>query len=104
MTTDDVFDALCVEGVKLARRYLPRPLFAEEMLRDQKTYGDSRFPFAGADYRAPRLDDFPGVASFDRKWMLMPWGHRVPRSCIRQVERAFQKVLGELSSRRPHGP
>jgi dTDP-4-amino-4,6-dideoxygalactose transaminase len=93
----DVLDALIVEGVKATRPYRPRPLFAEEMLRDQRTYGNSRFPFTEGDYQAPRIDDFPGVLEFDRKWLLISWGNRVPRSCVDGIAKAFRKVMGALS-------
>jgi dTDP-4-amino-4,6-dideoxygalactose transaminase/predicted dehydrogenase len=92
-TTDEVFDALRVEGVRMMRHYLPRPLFEEPMIRCRRTYGQSGYPLSASSYVQPDIADFPGLQDFNRRWFLMDWSNRVKRRHVEAIYRAVEKVV-----------
>jgi dTDP-4-amino-4,6-dideoxygalactose transaminase/predicted dehydrogenase len=92
-TTDEVFDALRVEGVRMMRHYLPRPLFEEPMIRCRRTYGQSGYPLSASWYVQPDIADFPGLQQFNRRWCLMDWSNRVKRRHVEAIYRAVEKVV-----------
>ncbi len=101
-TIDEFYDALRVEGVRMMRTYLPRPLFEEEMFRAQRTYGESGYPFTAVDYKAPERHDFPGLLQFLQNWLLIDWTNRVRTRHVAGISQAVQKVAGHYS--RHHSP
>ncbi len=65
-------------SIASAPRYIQKPAFQCEVLRDQRTFGNSRFPFTLArpeavDY-SPEL--FPGTFSFLDRVLVLPWNER----------------------------
>ncbi len=91
-SADVVADALLVEGVRVARDYLPRPLFEEEMIRERHTYGNSGYPFSAVDWRPPHRDDFPGLMEFYRRQLIMSWSSSVQPKHVSGIAAAIQKV------------
>ena len=91
--TDEVFGSLRVEGVRMMRQYLPRPLFDEPMLRCPRTYGQSGYPFSATRYACPNSEDFPGLQEFNKKWFLMEWSNRVKPRHVTAIHRAVEKVM-----------
>jgi len=91
--TDEIFDALRVEGVRMMRKYLPRPLFEEPMLRCPRTYGQSGYPFSATRYTRPNIEDFPGLQEFNKRWFLMDWSNRVKLRHVIAIHRAVKKVI-----------
>jgi dTDP-4-amino-4,6-dideoxygalactose transaminase/predicted dehydrogenase len=89
---DRFAEALTVEGVKVRRRYLPEPIFEYEMLKHQRTYGDSRYPFSAFPYEPPDLSDFPGLQEFGRRLLFMAWSHNVRPSQVDGIASAVRKV------------
>lgn len=76
-------DALAVElragDIASAPRYIRKPAFECAVIRDQRTFGNSRFPFSLArpevlDY-AP--ENYPGVYAFLRHVLVLPWNERL---------------------------
>ncbi len=62
-------------GIMSAPRYIQKPAFECAVIRDQKTFGDSGFPFTLArplatDYAAER---FSGTYAFLRDVLVLPW-------------------------------
>jgi dTDP-4-amino-4,6-dideoxygalactose transaminase/predicted dehydrogenase len=97
ISTDEFADALRVEGLRMMRRYLPRPLFEEEMIRCRRTFGQSGYPFSAVVYAAPDVSDFPGLAEFNERWLLLEWSSRVKRNHVDGIHRAVEKVIGRLA-------
>ncbi|MGO9115865.1 MAG: DegT/DnrJ/EryC1/StrS family aminotransferase [Thermoguttaceae bacterium] len=93
LCSDEVFDALRVEGVRMMRQYLPRPLFEEPMLRCPRTYGQSGYPFSATRYTRPNIEDFPGLQAFNKRWFLMEWSNRVKPRHVIAIHRAVEKVI-----------
>lgn len=98
LTADDFCDALLAEGVRCRRRHLPRPIFDEDVLREQKTFGQSRYPFSlDPNYKPPRTADYPGYLEFDRRQIILPWASRVTAQQVSQIAAAIRKVAGAAS-------
>ncbi|MDZ4817627.1 MAG: DegT/DnrJ/EryC1/StrS family aminotransferase [Planctomycetota bacterium] len=97
---DAFYEHLLIEGVKLTRGYLPRPLFEEEVLRDRHTYGNSQYPFSAVNYRAPQREEYPGLDEFSRRWLIMGWNSRATLAHVSAVELAVRRGLTSLASGR----
>lgn len=92
-----IFDALQVEGVPLFRNYLPQALFEYDVIKLQKTYGTSGFPFTAFPYAPPKIEDFPGFIEFNRRMMLIGWSHHARPENSRAIAKAVRKVVEQLS-------
>ena len=101
LSADHFAGALMAEGVVCQRRYLPRPLFEEDVIREQKTFGKSRYPFSlAANYQPQRIEDFPGYQEFDRIQVMLPWGSRVRAQHVEQIAAAVRKVAEAAATHR----
>ncbi|MCB2136440.1 MAG: DegT/DnrJ/EryC1/StrS family aminotransferase [Rhodobacteraceae bacterium] len=76
-------DALATElragDIASAPRYIRKPAFECAVIRDQRTFGNSRFPFSLArpevlDYAA---ENYAGVYAFLRQVLVLPWNERL---------------------------
>lgn len=91
-------------GIAAAPRYIQKPAFGCEVLREQRTFGRSRFPFtlarpAAVDY-APEL--FPGTfAALDRV-LVLPWNERFTEGHVDAVAAAIRDAHAGLSRGKRH--
>ncbi len=89
----DVFASLLqVEGVRVGRRYLPRPIFEEDVLRNRVTYGTSGFPFSISESPQADAEQMPGLQEFMNRQMIIPWSSRAKRCHVNQIAEAVAKV------------
>ncbi len=76
---DALASALRIGGVASAPRYIQKPAFECAVIRDQQTFGGSRFPFTLA--RAEAVDyspsNYPGVYAFLKRVLVLPWNERL---------------------------
>ncbi len=96
VTPTDVFAALQVEGLPLFRNYLPQALFEYDVIKHQKTYGTSGFPFTAFPYEPPKIEDFPGFIEFNRRMLLIGWSHHARPQHAREIAAAVRKVVEQL--------
>jgi perosamine synthetase len=66
------------QNIASAPRYIQKPAFQCAVLREQRTFGNSRFPFTLArpeavDYSSER---FPGTFKFLNRVLVLPWNER----------------------------
>src|SRR5262249_16704697 len=47
---DEFHHELTAEGVRVAREYVPQAVFNYSVLKEQRTYGQSRYPFSAVPY------------------------------------------------------
>jgi dTDP-4-amino-4,6-dideoxygalactose transaminase/predicted dehydrogenase len=98
---DGFAEALAAEGVRLRRSYLPAPLFEFDVIKYQRTYGRSRYPFsAQAAYQPPEPADFPGFQEFTQQLLLLSWSHHVRDRHVDQIAAAARKVTRWLEGAR----
>jgi hypothetical protein len=65
-------------GIAAAPRYIQKPAFRCQVLKDQRTFGNSRFPFTLArpeavDYRE---ENFPGTFQGLEEILVLPWNEK----------------------------
>jgi len=70
--------ALKGHGIASAPRYIQKPSFKCEIFRDQRTFGDSRWPFTLARPEAVNYDPalFPGTYSGLERILVLPWNEK----------------------------
>jgi dTDP-4-amino-4,6-dideoxygalactose transaminase len=89
---------LGLSKIMTAPRYIVKPAFACEVIRDQKTFGQSRWPFTLArpeavDY-AP--EHFPGTYYGLEHVLVLPWNDRYDEGHLAHIERCLRLAVKEL--------
>ena len=92
----DFCSALQVEGVPIGGQYLPQALFEYDVIKHQRTFGDSRYPFSAFPYTPPKIEDFPGFTEFNRRMLLISWSHHARPRHSQEIARAVRKVVEQL--------
>jgi perosamine synthetase len=98
VSPDAFAEAVMTEGVPLRRTYLPAPIFEFDVLKDQRTYGQSRYPFGAYPYEQAELVDFPGYQKFTQRLLFLGWSHHVRERHVEGIAAAVRK-LTNLSRR-----
>jgi dTDP-4-amino-4,6-dideoxygalactose transaminase len=85
-------------GVASAPRYIQKPAFACQVFREQKTFGQSRWPFTLArneavDYR-PEL--FPGTYRYLEQVLVLPWNERYEEKHLVYLAESIRRAASEL--------
>ncbi len=93
-------EALQQDGLDCAPGYIRRPLFQCPAIRDQRTFGNSRFPFMFArrealDYAPER---FPGTLAVLSRLLVLPWHDRYSEE---QVHWIADRVLAAVAQSVP---
>jgi dTDP-4-amino-4,6-dideoxygalactose transaminase/predicted dehydrogenase len=92
LSPDAFAELMTAEGVPLRRSYLPVPLFEYDVIKHQRTYGRSGYPFTAFPYKAPDPEDFPGYREFVQQLLFMPWSHRVREPHVSGIAAAARKA------------
>jgi perosamine synthetase len=87
--------ALGEQGIASAPRYIQKPAFRCAVIAEQRTFGDSRFPFTLArpeavDYSTER---FPGTFAMLERALVLPWNERYLPAHVDQLAR----VVGDAT-------
>lgn len=90
---DEVARWLRENGFACAPGHLRRPIFQCEAIRDQRTFGNSRFPFTFArgealDYRPER---YPGTFTALARMLVLPWHDRIEESDVRRLAETIRQ-------------
>jgi dTDP-4-amino-4,6-dideoxygalactose transaminase len=96
--TDALGSALKERGIFSAPRYIQKPAFRCQVFRDQRTFGNSRYPFTLArdealDYRAER---FPGTFRALSRVLVLPWNENYTREHVEYIARAIRESASTL--------
>jgi perosamine synthetase len=81
-----------------APRYIQKPAFRCEVFRDQRTFGQSRWPFTLAhpeatDYRAER---FPGTFEYLDRVLVLPWNEKYTDEHVEFLASAVRNAVEQL--------
>jgi perosamine synthetase len=98
----DAFSAaLKTRGIWSAPRYIQKPAFMCQVIRDQVTFGKSGFPFRGP-HRAGlpaveyREKDYPGAMKALARVCVLPWNELYTEDDVRYIAEAVIAVAKEL--------
>ncbi len=91
--------------VASAPRYIQKPAFQCAVLRDQRTFGNSRFPFTLArpeavDYAPER---FPGTFQGLEQILVLPWNERYTEDHVDHIAFAIRSQYAGLRKGHDHG-
>jgi dTDP-4-amino-4,6-dideoxygalactose transaminase len=89
-------------GVFCVPRYIQKPAFECEVLRDRRTFGKSHFPFEGEHRKndPPVVYDIegtPGTAQGLATVVVLPWNERYAPEHVDYIARTIRAATGELS-------
>ena len=93
---------LRVGGIASAPRYIQKPAFACRVFTEQRTFGDSRWPFTLArpqavDYAPER---FPGTFAFLDSVLVLPWNERYEVQHVELLGAAIRNAAARIAGRR----
>ena len=93
---------LRVGGIASAPRYIQKPAFACRVFTEQRTFGDSRWPFTLArpealDYAPER---FPGTFAFLDSVLVLPWNERYEVQHVELLGAAIRDAAARCRGRR----
>lgn len=85
-------------GIASAPRYIQKPAFQCEVIRDQRTFGNSRWPFTLArkdavDYSAAK---FPGTFAALEGVLVLPWNERYTDEIVDSLAREIRTAVQGL--------
>lgn len=85
-------------GVFSAPRYIQKPAFQCQVIRDQKTFGNSGWPFTLADKEALDYspERFPGTFEALAKILVLPWNEAYTNDHVAYVAGAMRESIAEL--------
>ena len=91
--------ALKGSGIASAPRYIQKPAFECAVIRDQVTFGNSRFPWTLArpetvDYSPNR---FPGSYGFLERVLVLPWNERYTETHVDYLAETIRAEHGKLT-------
>lgn len=86
------------KGIFSAPRYIQKPAFQCEVFRDQRTFGNSRFPFtlAHADALDYGRDRFPGTFAGLERVLVLPWNEAYTNDHVDYIADAIQQAATQL--------
>lgn len=97
----DAFGAKLKEaGIFCAPRYVQKLAFECEVLRDQRTFGKSRFPYVGEHRRGEpeivyRLEDTPGAVEALAGVVVLPWNEKYTEQHVDFIADNIRRVAQE---------
>jgi len=86
-------------GIFSAPRYVQKPAFRCEIFRDQRTFGNSKFPFTHArpesfDYRD---ENYKGTLDGLEDILVLPWNEKYTSEHVEYLSAAIHKCVQELT-------
>ena len=89
-------------GLFCAPRYVRKLAFECRVLRDQRTFGDSRFPFVGEHRRGdpPVVYDTartPGAVRALERVVVLPWNERIDERHVAWIADTIRRAAGALA-------
>lgn len=86
------------QGVFCAPRYIQKPAFQCQVIRDQRTFGNSRFPFSLAAPEAVVYspENFPGTFDALSRILVLPWSELYEDRHIEYIAETIRKSAQQL--------
>lgn len=88
------------QGVLCFPRYIQKPAFMCQLFQEQRTFGNSGFPFVGphrdGDPVTYRMEDYPGTTEALANIGVMPWNDRFTFEDVEQIAERISTVASEL--------
>jgi len=87
------------KGISSAPRYIQKPAFMCEVFQQQRTFGDSHYPFTLARPEAIAYDlaRFPGTFAALDSVLVLPWNERYTEAHVDYIARSLHQAVAQLS-------
>jgi dTDP-4-amino-4,6-dideoxygalactose transaminase len=87
------------KGIASAPRYIQKPAFMCEVFQEQRTFGDSRFPFTLARPEAVDYDRarFPGTYTALDHVLVLPWNERYTDEHVDYIAASIREAAAKLT-------
>ncbi|HKQ70982.1 MAG TPA: DegT/DnrJ/EryC1/StrS family aminotransferase [Polyangiaceae bacterium] len=100
---DAIGQKLRDRGVFCAPRYIQKPAFECEVLRDRNTFGKSHFPYEGEHRKGEPpvvydIADTPGTAEGLATVVVLPWNEKYTKEHVDYIAQAIRQASAELTS------
>jgi perosamine synthetase len=91
---------LALRGIASAPRYIQKPAFDCAVIRDQRTFGTSRWPFTLARPEAVTYgrEHYPGSYRGLERVLVLPWNDRYNDDSVTYIAEALHGAVGELAA------
>ena len=88
------------KGIFCAPRYIQKPAFQCQVIREQRTFGSSRFPFTLARPEAVNYDEskFPGTFDALERVLVLPWNENYTENDVDYIADQIRQAAQELKS------
>ncbi len=91
-------EKLKLAGISSAPRYIQKPAFMCEVLRERKTFGTSRFPFEGPYRKGEPLieyrpEEYPGAFLGLSRVLVLPWNERYTNEHIEFIAEQIRQTV-----------
>jgi len=85
-------------GIFSAPRYIQKPAFDCQVFREQRTFGESRWPFtlARPDAIDYSREQFPGTYEGLEQILVLPWNERYTAEHVRYIAESVESCLAEI--------
>ncbi len=96
--TDKLGAELKARGIFCAPRYIQKPAFRCQIFAQQRTFGNSRFPFTMARPDAINYDEslFPGTFACLRRVLVLPWNELYSADDVQFIADAVKSSVAQL--------
>lgn len=89
-------------GIWCAPRYIQKPAFQCQVLRDQRTFGNSRFPFVGSRRDGEpairyRPEEYPGTLDALSRVLVLPWNEFYTDEHVAYIAESVRTVASSLA-------
>src|SRR2546425_2945553 len=87
------------KGISSAPRYIQKPAFMCEVFQQQRTFGNSHYPFTLARAEAVNYDRdrFPGTFAALDSVLVLPWNERYTEMHVDYIARSIRQAVAQLS-------
>ncbi len=87
------------KGISSAPRYIQKPAFMCEVFQQQRTFGNSHYPFTLARAEAVNYDRdrFPGTFAALDSVLVLPWNERYTEMHVDYIARSIHQAVAQLS-------
>jgi dTDP-4-amino-4,6-dideoxygalactose transaminase len=90
-------------GISSVPRYIQKPAFMCQVLRDRVTFGSSHWPWTDPSReREPEIvydpEDYPGTAEALSRILVLPWNERYTEEHVRGIAGIVRRVAASLSA------
>lgn len=98
---DEFGKQLKEHGIFSAPRYIQKPAFMCQVIRDQQTFGKSGFPFKGPHRQGLppieyKKEDYPGTFEALAKVCVLPWNEKYTEDDVEYIADSIKKVAIKL--------